>query len=963
MDTVDFLRFVLPEDGFYVGAILASSDEGSFFRHHYTETIEELDDFVQNAAGRGQNVYYAVASFQTKTSRKGSNVSELKLLVADIDCGKGKPYATPKEALPDLTGFIKEYKLPNPTIVSSGNGLHVYWVFEESVTFDEWKPVAESLKMAMIEYGVQIDPVVTGDASRVLRPIGTVNPKGNKPVRLLKQSPVTTLDFMRSKLPTAAKSRVDLGVPTQVPDHIKERTSGLTEAMGSGTEFAPSDGPTVRIKCKQIGWGADNPQEVDEPFWYNMLGVAAFCHAPEKIAIEWSDGHPDFTPERTLEKLYQWKNNSTGPSTCDQFAQKRPSGCKGCPYKDKIGSPARLGIQAKEVAVDEPLLEDTKILPLPKPFKRTSQGIKVIIDGVDIDVCPFDIYPVSYGKDEGLGYEVVRFHWNRPHMGWQELILRQAFLAEGAREFSATIADQGIVLYNKRQTEMFQLMLRSYMNSLREKQAMTNLYASMGWKDDFTQFVIGNTLYRRQPDGKVTEESIASTTSSNTLADMYTTSGSLSSWTQYTSLLSKGKMPWHMFALGVGFSSVFYAFTGLKGLTVSLYGPTGGGKTLIQYWIQSLYGNPDKLHFAAKFTQNTLFSRMGTYAHMPMTIDEVTLMQDKDVADFIYWVSQGRDKARLDRHAQERESKSWAMPVLLSTNRSFNSKIVASGLDSDAQMMRLLELTVEPHKMFTKDSNGGRKVYEFLMANYGLAGREFIKKLLAIGPEGIQAMIAEATAAFPEKYGVKFSGEERFWEQSVILADLALTLAYEWELIMFPAEDAIEWVLEQLGHLRINIMENQIDSFDVLSNFINDNSAAAISVMHIGVAKPMFDVNRLPRSDVRIRFDLHKKNPVDPFDSGTMLIDRSFLRSWLGTNGVDYKRFLAELEADGAMVKMPANKRVYLGKDTPIKLGQSYVVGMNLNHARLRGILTDADDVADNLVFGKLGSITGGKHE
>ena len=89
-----------------------------------------------------------------------------------------------------------------------------------------------------------------------------------------------------------------------------------------------------------------------------------------------------------------------------------------------------------------------------------------------------------------------------------------------------------------------------------------------------------------------------------------------------------------MFALGVGFSAPLYNFTGLKGLTISLYGPTGGGKTLAQYWVQSLYGDPEKLHFAAKFTQNTLFGRLGLYSNLPMTIDEVTLMQDKEVGDF-----------------------------------------------------------------------------------------------------------------------------------------------------------------------------------------------------------------------------------------------------------------------------------------------------------------------------------------
>jgi hypothetical protein len=863
--------------------------------------------------------------------------------------------------MPDLVGFIKEYKLPNPTIVSSGNGLHVYWVLEESVPLHEWKPVAESLKIAMIDYGVKIDPAVTGDAARVLRPVGTVNPKGDKPVQLWVQKPPVDFNTIRQKLPAGRASRHAFGIPSDVPEHIKSTTSSITEAMGTGTGFDPADGPTVRIKCKQIGWGADSPQEVDEPFWYNMLGVAAFCHNPEATAIEWSDGHPDFSPERTLAKMYQWKENSTGPATCSQFAQKRPSGCRGCPYKDKIGSPARLGIQAKEVEVAQPLITDTKILPLPKPFKRTSSGIKIVVDGTDVDVCPFDIYPVSYGRDEVLNYEVVRFHWNRPHMGWQELSMRQAFLAEGAREFSSCIADQGIVLYNKRQTEMFQLMLRSYMNSLREQQAMTNLYASMGWKQNFSQFVIGNTLLRRQPDGTVTEEEIANSTTHKSNTDMYTTAGSLEAWVQYTSLLSKGKMPWHMFALGVGFSSVFYAFTGLKGLTVSLYGPTGGGKTLIQYWIQSIFGDPDKLHFAAKFTQNTLFSRMGTYAHMPMTIDEVTLMQDKEVSDFIYWVSQGRDKARLNKNAEEREAKTWAMPVVLSTNRSFNSKIVASGLDSDAQMMRLLELTVEPHKIFTRDSDAGRKVYNFLMSHYGLAGRVFVKRLLGIGPEGISAMIAEATENFSKKYGVKFSGEERFWEQSIILADLAMRLAYEWELTMYPEEDATRWVLEQLGLIRKGMEDNKMDAFDTLAEFINENAQSAVNVLHVGSNKPMVDSTRMPRADIRLRFDLFRKDVTAPFDSGTLLIDRTYLRKWLSINGVDYRTFINELGEEQAIVAMAKNKKAYLGKDTPIKLGQSYVIGLNLKHPRLSGILTDAEEAMDNMVMGKLKSITGDK--
>ena len=87
----------------------------------------------------------------------------------------------------------------------------------------------------------------------------------------------------------------------------------------------------------------------------------------------------------------------------------------------------------------------------------------------------------------------------------------------------------------------------------------------------------------------------------------------------------------------------------------------------------------------------------------------------------------------MNRNAEERDSKTWAMPVVVSTNKSMNSKLIASGLDTDAQLARILEVSVSSSKLFTRDSTAGRKVYEFITANYGHAGRAFITKLLELG--------------------------------------------------------------------------------------------------------------------------------------------------------------------------------------------------------------------------------------
>jgi hypothetical protein len=943
MNTLEFLKRVLPTKGFYVTTVI--NQDGR--KQGFFDSVEELASTCKRLDSTGNNTYFAISSFNAKGSRRQDNVRATKVIAIDVDCGEGKPYPSWKEGLVELGKFIKTMSLPKPMIVYSGNGLHVYWVLTEELEPKEWKPLAEAIKQSALDKDFKIDAGLTANSALVLRPLGTHNPKnGNEVMLLVDAQPVkvSTLKESLSYFYNASTGNTE--------GHTQDNT--LLENLVSKQEYPPAVGSIVASKCKQIEWAVNNQDKVDEPLWYDLIGVASFCVDAEKTAVEWSQKHPKFNYHATISKLNHWKKSASGPTTCAKFDVDRPNGCKGCVYKGKIGSPARLGVQYQEVplSAEAPDAQANEV-PIPKPFKRTKTGIKLTIDDTDIDICKFDIYPVSYGFDESLGYEVVRYHWNRPHMGWQDLVLRQAYLTEGNREFATAIADQGIVLYNKKQTEYFQLMLRTYMDELRQIRTMTNLYATMGWKERNKSFVLGDTLLKRTAEG-VTEERISLASGIQRQgAELYNTKGDAEQWINLTSVLEKANLKSHMFALGVGFSAPLYNFTGLKGLTVSLYGPTGGGKTLAQYWVQSIYGNPDKLHFQAKYTQNSLFSRLGTYANLPLTIDEVTMMNDKDVGDFCYWVSQGRDKARLNRNAEERDAKTWSTPVMVSTNKSLQSKLIASGLDTDAQMARLLELTVPSVPLFTRGSEAGRKIYEAIHANYGEVGKQFIINLLSMGEEGIQSAIAEASNTFDKRYKSKFSGEERYWEQSIILADLGMKLASEWNLIKFDYTKATEWVLAQIGAIRRTVQENQVDCFDLVAEYMADCADTSVTVMHTVGQKAQPDFARIPRGDIRIRLDVFRKSPAEVFDKGTMMIDRTHFRKWLSVRGADYKSFKQELVSEQALAT-PRSEKASLGKDTPIKLAQTYVIGFNLTHPRFQSLLENADVVADDMAYGQL---------
>lgn len=951
MDTLSFLQRVLPTEGLY--CVAAFEDGHPAPKHGYFNTVEELAKVSIALNTRGQNTYYAISTYSQK-KRKQEFVQLTKVLAIDVDCGigkngKAKPYANASEGARALVKFTQDTGLPMPMIVSSGNGLHAYWVLDKAVAPTQWKPLAMALKAACIEKDFTPDIGVSGDSARILRAVGCINPKGGKTATLIRDAADVSYDYLWSILQPYTQGS------SYEPPQQQTRSNGLLDSLAVKHEYAPAKADKIESECQQIKWAVENQAEVPEPMWYGLIGVAAYCEDSDAVAIRWSEHHPSFNHNETLRKLHQWKQQVTGPTTCTKFDAERPGGCRGCKFKDKIGSPTRLGTQLAEVKSTAITIDPVAAeIPMPRPFKRTTDGIKMVIDETDIDVCKFDIYPIGYGKDEGLGYEVVRFMWDRPHVGWVELVLRQAHLSDGSREFPSTIADQGILLFNANQTKFFQMLLRSYMEELKQKRGLTNLYSSMGWKDNYNQFIIGNTLLRRDSSGTITKESVNLASSINKVGEeMYGVKGSLAEWTKFTAILDKADLKLHKFLIGFSFATPLLKLTGLKGLTLSLYGETGGGKTLGQYMMQSVWGNPDMLHFGGKFTQNSLFSRLATHGNLPMTVDEITMLDKEEAGDLLYWASQGRDKARLNRSAEERSAKEWQTTMTVSTNKSMQSMLYSGGNATDAQLARLIEFNVVPHQLFTQNTNVGRQIHTFLMNNHGLAGPVFMQHIMGMGADAVKAMLDHAIAEFPKRYGVQFSGEERFWEVCVVLADLGNQIANELGLVTYDHADATAWALEELGGMKKSVASNRVDAFDMLGEFINEHMDSTITVMHTPGQKPMRDNTRPYVSDILVRYDLHRKTFDGSFDSGVVLVERTKLRKWLARRGFDYKAFMREFD-DEHINATPKSQKAYFGKDIGVKIPQCYVVGINLNHPRLQGILDDAYQSVNDLTMGQL---------
>lgn len=187
-DLTAFFRLVQPGDGWRCLFLLNER------KHVWFESSDVLVPAVLSLGDR-PDIYFSVGTFHTQ-SRTQAQAAQLKAFIADIDCGAEKftrnpegAYPTQSDGVSALVNFAKDTKLKPSMIVSSGEGLHVYWVLDEPIPAADWTAQARDLKRLFEHKGLKADPSRTADAASVLRPLGTAH-KNGKRVALLKDTGV-----------------------------------------------------------------------------------------------------------------------------------------------------------------------------------------------------------------------------------------------------------------------------------------------------------------------------------------------------------------------------------------------------------------------------------------------------------------------------------------------------------------------------------------------------------------------------------------------------------------------------------------------------------------------------------------------------------------------------------------------------------------------------------------------------
>jgi hypothetical protein len=912
MSTFDLLDTVLPTEGRYCVVGI-----GKYVDQRFADTREEAETLIQEFNTKQVNVYFGCAKFGSADDRTHENVAFVRALWLDIDCGptKGVPnskgkiegYLDQQTGLAELQKFCKAIGLPKPILVNSGNGVHAYWLLEETLTRTVWEPLAKRLKQLCKEQNLIVDDKVF-EASRVLRVPESMNVKKG-----LEPKPVSVWNEVSPRL-SVEKLRELLGAPEpkqeeEVPDFVPSAMSPMMEALlGNKVKRFKTIMLKAENGCAQLNYVFQNQAEIDEPLWMSALSIPAFCVDGDKAAHKMSDQHPEYDPAEVGNKLRNIRKRG-GPHHCTTFEERNPGGCDGCPHKGKITSPIVLGIEIaeateadNEVEVEtEEGVETHQIPEYPFPFFRGKKGGVYVRPPKDSEEAPamvyeHDLYVLKRMRDKELG-EMALFRLHLPHDGVKEFAITTAAISS-KDELRKQLAQQGVMAHYKQYESLATYVVTAVKNLQYTKKAEL-MRTQFGWVEGDSKFIMGSKEITK--DG-----TFYSPPSSTTefFAEKVHEKGDIEKWKEVFNLYALKGMEPHAFGALTAFGAPLMKFTGLKGAIINvIYEYAGSGKSTILRMCNSVYGMPYELMSIEKDTLNAKMQQLGVMNNIPNTIDEITNMSPKEFSDLAYGISHGRGKNRQkgSENALRINNTSWQNMTLCSANASFYEKLTALKNSPDGESVRLLEYKIEPNDLIGVAK--GKEMFDHqLNENYGHAGEIYLAWLVN-NLEYAKDLVKKVQARLDKE--VQFTSRERYWSATAACNIAGGLISRHLGLHEFDMTAVYEWLKGMLSEMRHDVKPPQSTPVTTLGEFLDSHHINALVVNGEVDARSNMSALPLqePRGELLVRYEPDTKH---------IYVAAKQFKEFCIKQQVNYKTLLKEL-TDLQIFVEATNKRMSKG--------------------------------------------------
>jgi len=753
MDTAGFLSFFWKGDwNNCLGRI-----NGQNIRHYWSPS--EYSSFKNQ-----ENIYFAPATFETEIRKQKFAVGANSLWL-DVDVGgeEGK-YHTIREAIAGLREFTISNALPSPMLVQSGAGVHVYFMMDDMVVTSVWESMAAKLRRLCEEHGLLVDHHRTEDIASFMRLPNTVNVKLGRPklpVLFIKDSFEAISPQALDKLLTKNFNGV---VKPEKKESVLVRANRTLEIENLVSSQGNYDANQIAAGCPQLATVRAKRGNVSEPVWYHALQVLRFVENSRDVSHQWSNGHPEYSPEETDAKLEQLAEKDIGPTLCSTFEQDGDASlCRACQHYHKITTPLVLGRKVIDLEVTpvELIKKFRDEIKIPRPYALDADGQVVLVDrsGLTTIIHKHTLYVSARYRESDAQY-YYQLVADTPADGVKRLRLSTETLYS-KRSLYTELANAAI--FNADMLSESAQLLHAYIfhcveQFFAENEAL-HLYSAFGWSDDYERFHLGECMY--------TKKEIASAVYRD--EDNHTLPAK-----------SARSEPWekvfrHYLEAPVSYRLAFFSslaaplvyMTGLHGVIYSLFSRESGiGKTTALKAGAAIWGNPDRLMAKKSDTMNSLLNMAGRYRSLPLYVDEFSVADERSLATFVYDMANGREKNRLTEDIQVREGGAWDTFIVASTNSSLISRVGMSP-NREGITARLVELETS----YYASSEVLREINDIAGQHYGVVGPQWAQHIVK-HQERIQQSVREALHKVNGRF--KIEGSTRFYAAFITTIAIAM---------------------------------------------------------------------------------------------------------------------------------------------------------------------------------------------
>ena len=753
MTTEDFLAAVCG-DGLHVLArpkVSAVSTGGEYrdFRHVSFTISGGKTGALPLEVASGGDLFFAPATFEgdaLNVRRRAENVTALKAIWCDLDFKNYESTDAAMVAFRDCA-FLKS--TPPSAVVSTGGGLHVYWVLEAPIVIARWKSLAQALADTVAP-GLKIDRQVTVNAATLLRVPGSYNTKYSPP-RLVKHvwlNRVYTEQQLRSALLVKNTGQV---VPFRRPGTNDDLVAGVLAPPPPDARFIADTCPTIKDSLDRGGNGDSYH------LWKNILHVLAFCEGGEQVARDCSTGDPRFD-EKTFQK--HWRSSRSiveagggpGPTTCQTFSTLSPH-CATCPFRGSsdIVSPISLG-----KFHTKPSSSNSSELPVFYRDNHTYATVSIQSpDGelqrstIRLTQAKLSDFEVDYGQDipTRLRFTVLTNDKAKP----KRVAIDSGDISD-MRALDRRLADLGVPIEQPAKKH-FKTVLETIVNSLILSKTDFDEYEDFGWNKD-KSFSIGHIRFvpgRKPCKNNPREVAIAS---------YYKPTGSFDKWRSiFKTMLESDTQPALHMVCAMSIASPLMNMANDKGVTLAVFSSRSGtGKSTALKLAASVWGDPKACVFSMNDTANAAQARLGTIHDLPMFWDEIRMLRSNEfVREALFRAAQGRTKSRANIRGEVIPPKTIRSPMILASNYNLMNSVAKDDSGDTAGFYRMMQV-----EMLARSANlpEATRLMRELEDNYRFAGM-FILKHVVDNYDKVYNDFYSVMDQLTEEYGMR--AEERYW--------------------------------------------------------------------------------------------------------------------------------------------------------------------------------------------------------